>query len=209
MTANPIDVIARGTGIPFIIGSSGDETSRQAPASFPPPPIPDEPSYLSAVEQVFGTGKRDAIVAQYPVAAFATPLGAFIAATTDGLHVCPSRRIARAGVAGGNTVYRYFFTHALQNSPLNASGAFHALDTLLLFKLGSYRPSATPSEIALADATAGYWTRFSATGTPDGPGAVTWPVYDAATDPFLQLDDTIVAGAGIRTTNCDFWDSIE
>ena len=45
---------------------------------------------------------------------------------------------------------------------------------------------------------------------PAGPsGAIpTWPVYDPATDPFLELDADPVAGQGIRTDKCDFWDSL-
>jgi hypothetical protein len=37
---------------------------------------------------------------------------------------------------------------------------------------------------------------------------VTWPRYDAAGDAFLQLDDTVQAGAGVRSAQCDFWDGV-
>ncbi len=41
---------------------------------------------------------------------------------------------------------------------------------------------------ALADAMAGYWTRFAATGDPNGDGAPQWPEYDAESDTWMVLD---------------------
>ena len=41
---------------------------------------------------------------------------------------------------------------------------------------------------ALADAMAGYWTRFAATGDPNGDGAPEWPEYDAESDTWMVLD---------------------
>ncbi len=41
---------------------------------------------------------------------------------------------------------------------------------------------------ALADAMAGYWTRFAATGDPNGGGAPEWPEYDGDSDTWMVLD---------------------
>ena len=41
---------------------------------------------------------------------------------------------------------------------------------------------------ALADAMAGYWTRFAATGDPNGDGAPEWPEYDGESDTWMVLD---------------------
>ena len=41
---------------------------------------------------------------------------------------------------------------------------------------------------ALGDAMAGYWTRFAATGDPNGDGAPEWPEYDAESDTWMVLD---------------------
>ncbi len=40
----------------------------------------------------------------------------------------------------------------------------------------------------LGDAMAGYWTRFAATGDPNGDGAPEWPVYDGESDTWMVLD---------------------
>ncbi len=47
----------------------------------------------------------------------------------------------------------------------------------------------------------GYWAALAATDDPNGGGRVVWPLYKAEADPFLELDNTIVAGAGVRTRN--------
>jgi para-nitrobenzyl esterase len=53
-----------------------------------------------------------------------------------------------------------------------------------------------------------YWARFAANGDPNGEGATLWPRYDPALDTYLDFDDTIFAGAGVRTARCDFWDTL-
>ncbi len=45
-----------------------------------------------------------------------------------------------------------------------------------------------PDGQALADAMAGYWTRFAATGDPNGDGAPEWPEYEAESDTWMVLD---------------------
>ena len=54
----------------------------------------------------------------------------------------------------------------------------------------------------------GYWTRFAATGEPNGPGAPLWPAYRSMTDNHLDLGEPIIARAGMRTPQCDFWESL-
>jgi para-nitrobenzyl esterase len=59
----------------------------------------------------------------------------------------------------------------------------------------------------LQDAVVGYWTRFARSGNPEGQGT-SWPEYEPTSDSYLELDYTIVEGAGVRTTQCDFWDTL-
>jgi para-nitrobenzyl esterase len=63
------------------------------------------------------------------------------------------------------------------------------------------------SEWGLSDELEGYWSRFATTGNPNGGSSALWPTYSVASDPFLQLDDSITSGAGLRSANCDFWDA--
>jgi carboxylesterase type B len=63
-----------------------------------------------------------------------------------------------------------------------------------------YQPIAT--DLALASAIQGYWTRFARGGDPGG--APTWPAY-GPTDPALVFDATVSTAAAIRKADCDFW----
>jgi para-nitrobenzyl esterase len=91
---------------------------------------------------------------------------------------------------------------------VKALGAWHGGELPFVFQqLAIAGYVATAQEHALADAIDGYWGRLAASGDPNGAGAVAWPRWDA-TDPYLQLDDVIVAGKGVRTAKCDFWDAL-
>jgi para-nitrobenzyl esterase len=81
----------------------------------------------------------------------------------------------------------------------------------LLFVFDHLHPNgyaATPPEEALSASIMGYWSRFAATGDPSGAGAVPWPRYDAATDPYLKLDETIGKDERLHAASCDFWDGL-
>jgi para-nitrobenzyl esterase len=122
---------------------------------------------------------------------------------------CEIRNIARAA-AGSNRkpVWRYFYTHAMENNAsLNAMRAFHSQEVTFVFGNFSglnvpYTPTA--AEVVLANDMMGYWSRFAATGDPNGAGAVAWPQYDPSTDSMLQIDDSQLAINGYNNTQCDY-----
>ena len=130
--------------------------------------------------------------------------------TTDARFVCPSRRIARAAAAGqSDPVFRYFFTKALDSPSAAAFGAYHSLELPFVFgTLGKFGYSPSARELALSSAMNAYWARFAVNGDPNGAGATLWPRYDPALDSYLDLDNTIFAGLGVRTARCDFWDAL-
>ena len=209
LTASPIDVIEAGqhNRVPFAIGANADETGQAAPAVATPE------AYQALVLQQFGALLGALVLAQYPVTAFTSPRAAYVAVTTDARFVCTARRVARAVAANQpEPVYRYHFTHPLDNAGaiFKAYGAYHGLELFFVFRslteVGSYVPSA--AELALADAMGRYWNRFGAAGDPNGGADVVWPRYDGARDTYLRLDSTTAAGEGVRTAACDFWDRI-
>ena len=144
----------------------------------------------------------NAVLAQYPPTP--TPRAAYVRLTTDARFVCPSRQIARHADTGQPApVHRYFFQYAV--TPI---GAVHGLDVPFVFGTFDaitaggqpYQPSAT--DLALAAAMQGYWTRFARTGVPGGTPA--WPLQGPG-DPALVLDRTITTATEIRGAACDFW----
>jgi para-nitrobenzyl esterase len=209
LAASPLEIIQDGAypQMPIILGSNAAETVSQVNVVGN---IPDDATYQADVAKVFGSTNAPNIVAQYPSSSFSTPKAAFIAVTTDALHLCPSRRLARALLAQqSEPLFRFLYTHAFDNDPtLHALGPAHVFELPFLFSFSHavYVPSA--AEVSLSNAMVGYWTRFAATGNPNGADATTWPHFNSDTDPYLQLDDTITSNSGIRTAFCDFWDGL-
>jgi para-nitrobenzyl esterase len=206
LEGSPLEVIRGGrhSAVPLVIGTNADEATALLPG-----PVPSEAAYRAATLGLLGPTTGAAVLDRYPAAAHDGPTGAMAAAITDARFTCPTRDLARAAAAHG-PVYRYFFTHALESGPARRLGAFHGLELGFVFgnlgAAGGYAPSA--AERALSNALIGYWSRFAATGDPNGGGAPAWPRYEAASDPYLRLDTAIQADAGLRTANCDFWDTV-
>ena len=196
----------RYTPMPVIIGSTADETRTFLNVIGA---VPDAASYAEAVTRLFGAQSRDAILARYPAASFASPRAALEAATTDAYFTCTTRRVARLlTTAQTEPVYTYFFTHALENDPQErARGASHTVEHPFFFPWsGKYLPS--DGERKLQDAMTLYWARMAVTGNPNGEGNPAWPRYDAKTDAYLQLEIPPRAGTALQKGQCDFWDTV-
>lgn len=200
-TDQPDKVIRAGqhSQVPFIVGANADETGNSAPA------ITTEAQYEALVRMQLGAVIGDMALARYPASAFPTPRAAYVRLTTDARFVCPSREIARAADAGQSApVHRYFFQYRV-----TPQGAVHGLDVPFVF--GTFAGVETPNgmpytptanDLAVQAQVQGYWTRFARTGDP--AGTPPWPLYDP-TDPTLVFDTATSTTTGIRTANCDFW----
>lgn len=214
LPVNPYDVLQQqGSPAPLMLGSNREEF---ATLGDDPNASLDATGYASAVHSrfdPFGAGVADQVLAFYPVTNYDSPAYALIAVDTDYYLTCGLRPIARvASGAGRPSVWRYFYTHRFENDSFwNAYRAFHSAELYFVFGnlpalTGSYAPST--AEIALADQMMGYWTRFAATGDPNGSGAVPWQPYDATTDPMMQLDDQQTAISGYETPQCDYFTTL-
>ncbi|TMB23684.1 MAG: carboxylesterase family protein, partial [Deltaproteobacteria bacterium] len=202
----PLDLIDdhRYHQVPLLIGNNAEEEY----LNFPLGSVPDDAAYQDKINKLFGTAAGALVLAQYPSTSTSSPERTYVTLTTDNRFVCPTRRLARAvASAQDEPVYRYLFTHTLQG-PSSARHAFHQEQQYFVWRdfapVPSYKPTA--SELGLSESIQGYWSGF-ARGNPNGPNAVRWPAYDPRADPYLALDDSIVGRAGVRTANCDFWDT--
>jgi para-nitrobenzyl esterase len=192
--------------MPVIIGSDADETMQFVNAAGP---VIDEASYAAAIEKLFGAAAREAILARYPARSHESPRRAFVQLTTDALFTCISRRVARTlAAAQSEPVYRYLFTHLLENDPAErANGSIHTVEHPFFFAWrGKYRP--TQADLSVQDALVGYWTRMAKTGDPNGEGAVSWPAVAKDRDAYLEIAPKVVAGQGPAAAECDFWDTL-
>ena len=205
----------RHNPVPVIVGSTSAENGKSAPR------IATEAEYVAAVRAYLlrsglPTGVADRVLATYPAADYASPRAAYIALTGDLKFVCQARTDARLFAAGqGAPVFRYSFDHVAENggAQARANGASHGLDLpflfgVLEFAIGPIRYRPGPADRAVAAAMQGYWARFAASGDPNGEGAEQWPRVVVEGDPYLTLASPVRSGDGLRTAQCDFWDSL-
>ena len=118
---------------------------------------------------------------------------------TDVFFTCPTRIAARTS-AGAAPVYLYQFTRVYPGG--ESLGAFHAMEIPYVFGNWSAWLPASADDRRMSDAMMGYWTRFAATGDPNGAGAPTWPRYDG-TASYLEFGATPVARQGLKGEVCD------
>ena len=207
LSGKPLDIIAAGghNHVPMIVGTNSDETSRSVPLAVDA----SATDYQNAVRALFPT-TADAVLSHYPVTDYPSPWAAYVALTSDAKFICGARKAARAlGDGQDEPVFRYDFTHALENAPkLKGFGAWHGSDVLYVFDhldLGGYVASA--GERTIVDVFQGAWGRLATTGDPNGGGLPTWQAWTSA-DPYLRIDAPPTAATGLRTSQCDFWDTL-
>ncbi len=192
----------RNQRIPLLIGSNLDEGNLFLQG------LTLEPAeYEAQMEAVFGPYVEEAL-ALYPVDSADDITPAFSRMLTEVGFASTARFAARATTAAGASAFLYQFTRVPFDNPL---GAFHGVEIPYVF--GNTEPFELLGQIEQADldlsaAIMDYWTRFAATGDPNGAGAVSWPGYDQATDRHLELGDTIAAGSGLYKEACDLADKV-
>ncbi|MDX2022547.1 MAG: carboxylesterase family protein [Deltaproteobacteria bacterium] len=189
----------RHNKVPIVFGANADETNLMIGAG---PKTALE--YVAWLGDLFGPTLAARVLKQYPVSRFTSPREAAVAVTSDYRFICPSVFYADAAVIGGSpTVFHYLFSKARDVSPAAALlGAYHGVEIAYLFQT---LKMATPTESSLANAMLGYWSRFAATGDPNGGEAPLWPGYGAGVKKSLRLDSPIVVADGVRTDDCAFW----
>jgi para-nitrobenzyl esterase len=204
---DPQALITAGTynHVPLVVGTTTAEMSQFIWAFIARAPT-TEAEYRADVQRFFGSW-TPRLLAAYPTASYGSQLSALEAMFADWAFLCPSRDLARGAARSQvEPVRRYVFSHAFDNPQLAADGAAHGYDVFFaLHNLGGAEIHATPAELALGDTLVGYFTRFAATGDPNGDGAPSWPSYETTTHEHLRLDVQISVGDGDRDPQCDLW----
>ena len=116
------------------------------------------------------------------------------------------RGLARGMSAVQPKTWRYLFTHAPAGETIATTHSeeldyvFGNLDQPRFVPRGK----TNAADRHLSDAIMDYWVHFAQTGDPNGGELPRWPAYDAATDPYLELGDTITIGHNYRTPYLEF-----
>ncbi|WP_425839283.1 carboxylesterase/lipase family protein [Streptomyces fractus] len=188
-----------GPPIPTIYGGNTDEASVFMALQFDLAGNPvTADSYKSQIRAGYGDD-ADAVLAKYPVSDYSSPLTALSTVMSDCgipslLSWCSYLRSAKV-LSQKAPVYVYEFadTTVRQLFPGLNLGVYHGAEASYVFPglLGEM----TPEQQALSDQMVDYWTRFAATGDPNGHGSPAWPAYRESNDA-LHL---ATGSNGIRT----------
>ena len=109
----------------------------------------------------------------------------------DQRYVISARYLAEKMKTVSSPARTYYFQFVPEAQRETFPGAPHGSEVAYVFGDPGEPGSETyrgDDGAALADAMAGYWTRFAATGDPNGDGAPEWPEYDAESDTWMVLD---------------------
>jgi para-nitrobenzyl esterase len=184
--------------VPFMLGSNRDEgTAFTLSLS-----IPDAAAYEALVRATLPDRVAD-VLRLYPVSMYPSPKAAYEAFLRDAVFICPNRTLARITAPGAPT-YLYHFTRANDRAGVALGlGVFHSAELPYVFGNFSGLFSRAAADEPVIAATQGYWTRFAATGDPNGAGAPAWPAYTAASDAHLEIGDAVRTGVGLQRDVCD------
>jgi len=199
-----------GSPVPLLIGTTREEYL--GVSDNPNSPL-DAAGYTAEIHTEFdkyGNSVADQVLSLYPVTGYDTPEYALDAVHSDYQITCEIRNTALAALGAQRPpVWRYLYTHRFENGSFLAPyRAFHTAELFFIFGnfsniAGSeYFPSS--AETDFSQAMMGYWTRFAATGDPNGVGATQWLPYDAANEHMLQLDETFAPIDGYHTPQCNY-----
>jgi para-nitrobenzyl esterase len=194
------------------------------------------PPQVSLTAAQYAANNSPAVLTEYPIGNYGGDAEYATDRVSTDRGSCSSHQVlkAQATTNTGFGIYAYDFNY--QNTPyyfpqlpnaLSPTGhfrpfAYHTADIQFVFpkwhggNLGVNldQTSGQPrelqgSEVTLSDQIVGAWTRFAATGNPNGPGLPTWPVFTTASPAYLQQDisSATLNETQYRTNNhCDFWD---
>ena len=197
---DPAAAIASGrfNRVPVLHGSAHDEEGGQLGGLELLPgaePLSEE-DYPLRIADLYGPD-AEAVLAEYPLAAYPTPSEALVAVLTD---VNWARPAYETHVALARRVPTYAYEFAERDTswfpgfpePSFPVGASHMLDLPYLFDVAYLTEAPRPE---LRDTMIAYWTTFARKGNPNTAGLPTWPKFHSG-----QYVQSLAAGQ-VRGTN--------
>ncbi|MDB6102653.1 MAG: fumD, partial [Gammaproteobacteria bacterium] len=202
LPAQPRGVFQSGTvnAVPTIVGVNADEGrmfSGEGNAV-------SVTAYRKWTREKFGPLAAD-ILRVNPAATDPAAAAATSAIIGDVMFVETARLIARGTSQRQPRTFAYLFTRRAGDDSLPATHSeelpfvFASLEQPSFIK----HPPPMPADLQLSSAMLRAWTRFAASGDPNGPDLPQWPRYDRVTDPYLEFGTPIRTGQAYRKVQVD------
>ena len=211
--------------VPILTGLVADEQAFFLPEVAGGPPHPLSDSEFNKFVASFGKNWTSAILAEYPLANYASPSLADIA-IAQGSKACTAREFDRLW-SQYVPVYAYQFDDETAPSYLPPASypmrAFHTSELLYLFpqfRGGQGTPHLlNEAQEHLSDQLVAWWTNFARTGNPSGnaDASAPWQKYATASDNVFVITQTnshMTTGYGSQTypehmkNDCALWDKV-
>jgi para-nitrobenzyl esterase len=205
----PAAIFAAGkqNAVPLLVGANGDEGTLFTLTS----PIKTVEDYRAALKRGYGD-RADEAFTLYPAEKPGDVRGAVSRIIGDATFVSGARMFAAHLARLNQPAFLYHFTR-VRPGPASFLGAFHASEIPYIFDtFDGLRGAPIPltleeSDKRLTKIMGEQWTRFAATGDPNGPGLPEWPRYDPKTDRLLELNAEISVKSNLRKKEIDFFES--
>ncbi|MFA5182491.1 MAG: carboxylesterase/lipase family protein [Syntrophales bacterium] len=197
----PEILLAQGTQpqMPVIIGTNKDEaTLFTGDLSYK--------TYKGWISKHFGSNEKE-IEKIYPLGDETDFLSAANRFLTALWFTEPARFLARVMTAKGAPVYRYQFTRVPESFWMAGKGAYHGVEIPYVFG-NVARDDPSETDKMLSETITAYWIRFAAQGNPNTAGLTAWPAYDRASEPYLELGESISVKSGLDRQACDLIEKI-
>jgi para-nitrobenzyl esterase len=224
----PVEAFRSGNfnKVPVINGSNRDEGSLFV-AFGKPLSVESYPAAIASFARAHPADGRSLsddnnsarVLAEYPLESYQSPSEGLAAVLGDAIFSCPIEQTNEL-MSTFVPSYEYEFNdrHApptLMPYPPFPLGAYHASEIQYVFQTyfpasrTSGKPNFLPAQLQLSDHMADYWSRFIATGHPDG----TSPIWSPAKPPSMKI--LSLSPGGIRyepdfmkAHHCALWNSL-
>jgi len=203
----------RHSQVPVLVGSNANEwTTLGNPSQFPK----TMDAYRQRVSSQYGAMVKE-YDAAYPAKTDADIAEALLAVGRDTTFTLEMRTWARMATAGGQRAFLYQFTHVPPSPRAKEWGAYHAAEISYVFgNLRNPTFAYTDVDRRLSDQMSTYWVNFAAAGDPNGgkmpkgsPALIRWLRYDSATEPYLELGDTLQMKNHLLKAQLDFLEQFQ
>ena len=167
----------------------------------------------------------DLLNTYYPLSNYTRPINALADLDGDHTMTCPAVWTAKRLSNGGHATYFYEFRQPNKaflpwiiwlmdkmSPKMPNLGIYHSSELPFVFGitsvLGTPWKGGDPTTMMMMQ----FWTNFAKTGVPRSDKAQslgiqsgTWPAFDAATQNYMQLENTPSVANHLKQAKCDYW----